>query len=125
VGSHSEKPQPGDTVVLAEIPLGLLDGLPPEDQQAISEVLGKPLALNGYDEDGRAELEFRDRDVNALLCPTGAEAQGLSCAACLAKFQSSINSPGQTLASPGVGGPGGYRGTQGACATAAAGGQRS
>ena len=52
-------PKPGDTVVLTEIPPGLLDGLPREDQAAIVEVVGKPILLLGY-VDGRAELEFID-----------------------------------------------------------------
>ena len=41
----------------------MLDDLPLEDQQAIVEVAGKPIVLRGYD-DGRAELEFEDRDGN-------------------------------------------------------------
>jgi hypothetical protein len=55
------KPMPGDPVVLEEVPQGLLDDLPKEDQQAISEIVGKPIRLNKYDEDGRAELEFTDQ----------------------------------------------------------------
>jgi hypothetical protein len=57
--SKHRKPKPGDTVVLLEIPPGLLDGLPTEDQEAIAEAVGKPIRLNDYDENGRAELEFR------------------------------------------------------------------
>ena len=45
---------PGDSVVLIAAPPGLLEGLPSEDQEAISEVIGKPIQLVGYD-DGRAE----------------------------------------------------------------------
>ncbi len=56
------KPKPGDTVLLTEVPPGLLDGLPTKDQQSIVEVVGKPVRLNGYDAEGRAELEFTDRD---------------------------------------------------------------
>jgi hypothetical protein len=33
-----------------------------EDQQAIKEIEGKPVLLNEYDEAGRAELEFNDRE---------------------------------------------------------------
>ena len=58
--SAHRKPKPGDTVVLKELPGGLLDGLPAEDQQAISAIVGKPIRLNEYDEAGRAELEFTD-----------------------------------------------------------------
>jgi phosphatidylserine decarboxylase len=46
-------------VVLAEPPLGLLFGLPNEDQQAIFQIVGKPVRLNKYDK-GRAELEVTD-----------------------------------------------------------------
>jgi hypothetical protein len=58
------KPKPGEWVVLTEVPPGMLDDLPLEDQQAIVEVVGKPTVLRGYDDDGRAELEFEDRDGN-------------------------------------------------------------
>jgi hypothetical protein len=47
-------------VILGTIPAGLIDGLPPEDQAAILEVVGKPVRLSGYDDLGRAELEFTD-----------------------------------------------------------------
>jgi len=56
------KPKPGNRVVLIELSPGFLHDLPAEDQQAINEVVGKPVRFNEYDEDGRAELEFRDRD---------------------------------------------------------------
>jgi hypothetical protein len=54
--------QPGDSVVLTEAPPGLLEGLPKGDQRAISEAVGKPIRLIGFDDDGRAELELRDSD---------------------------------------------------------------
>ena len=54
------KPNPGDMVVLTAIPQGFLDDLPEEDQQSITEIVGKPVLLNEYDDAGRAELEFRD-----------------------------------------------------------------
>ncbi len=57
-----KKPKPGEMVVLIEVPRGMLDDLPPEDQKAINEIVGKPILLNEYDEDGRAELEFKDSD---------------------------------------------------------------
>jgi hypothetical protein len=60
--AENTKPKPGDTVVLIEVPPGLLDGLPIEDQQGINEVVGKPVLLNEYDGVGRAELEFKDRN---------------------------------------------------------------
>ena len=53
-------PAPGEVVVLARIPPGLLDGLPQEDQDAIVAIVGKPVFLVGYDEDGKAELHFDD-----------------------------------------------------------------
>ena len=34
------KPKPGDTVMLTEVPQGMLDDLPADDQQAINEVVG-------------------------------------------------------------------------------------
>ena len=55
-------PRPGDLVVLERLPDGLVDGLPEEDQQAIKEIVGRPVMLNEYDEDGRAELEFTDQN---------------------------------------------------------------
>jgi hypothetical protein len=58
------EPKPGEWVVLTEVPPGMLNGLPAEDQQAIIEVVGKPVILNEYDEAGRAELEFKDRGGN-------------------------------------------------------------
>jgi hypothetical protein len=57
----NERPRPGDKVVLTEVPPGMLDGLPEEDRQAIAEIVGKPILLIDYD-DGRAELEFKDRN---------------------------------------------------------------
>jgi hypothetical protein len=54
-------------IILIQIPLGLLDDLPAEDQEAISNVVGTPVVLNEYDKDGRAELEFRDVDGNFHL----------------------------------------------------------
>lgn len=56
------RPEPGDTVVLREMPQGLVDGLPIKDQRAIADILGEPVRLSGYDDDGRAILEFNDRD---------------------------------------------------------------
>jgi hypothetical protein len=38
----------------------MLDDLPPKDQEAICEVVGKPTLLTEYDEAGRAELGFKD-----------------------------------------------------------------
>lgn len=56
------KPNAPNKVLLTEIPPGLLDDLPKEDQEAISEVVGKPIQLNEFDADGRAELEFKDNN---------------------------------------------------------------
>jgi hypothetical protein len=60
MSSNDKRPRPGESVVLTEIPPGLLDGLPPEDQQAIAAAVGKPVVLNEYDEQGTAELQFTD-----------------------------------------------------------------
>ena len=59
---HDLKPKPGDTVLLIEVPPGLQDDLPPDDLEAISEVIGKPIRLKQYDDVGRAGLEFKDRN---------------------------------------------------------------
>jgi len=56
------EPKPEELVVLTEVPPGMLDDLPSEDKQAIVEIVGKPIALKGYDDEGRAELEFIDRE---------------------------------------------------------------
>jgi hypothetical protein len=58
--AHDRKPNPGEIVSLKSIPPGLLDGLPQEDQNAIAAIVGKPVLLVAYDEDGRAELHFDD-----------------------------------------------------------------
>ena len=58
----SETPPAGRNVILKALPPGFLDDLPVEDQRAISEIVGKPVRLNEYDEDGRAELEFTDNE---------------------------------------------------------------
>jgi hypothetical protein len=49
-------------VVLAALPPGFRDDLPGEDQLALQEQVGKRIVLNGYDEDGLAELEFQDQE---------------------------------------------------------------
>jgi hypothetical protein len=55
--SRKSRSKPGSKVVLAKLPPGLLDGLPEEDQRAISAIVGVPIKLSGYD-DGRLVLEF-------------------------------------------------------------------
>jgi hypothetical protein len=64
MGDENAKPTSGETVILTEVPPGMLDDLPAEDQEAITEIVGKPVLLVEYDEDGRAELEFQDRNGN-------------------------------------------------------------
>ncbi len=54
-------PLVGDLVVLTATPPGLLDGLPPEDREAIAGMVGTRVRLNDYDNAGRAELVFADR----------------------------------------------------------------
>lgn len=56
----ADKPHSGEQVILLALPPGFLDGLPDEDQRAITAMVGKPVLLLGYDEDGRAELYFDD-----------------------------------------------------------------
>jgi hypothetical protein len=60
MAGHDSKPSSGQMVLLTSIPPGLLEGLPQEDQNAIVAIVGKPVLLAGYDEDGRAELHFDD-----------------------------------------------------------------
>jgi len=33
-----------------------------QDQEAISMAVGKPITLNGYEDDGKAQLEFTDME---------------------------------------------------------------
>lgn len=54
------KPKPGEMVTFTRVPPGLLDNLPQGDQEAIRQIVGKPVRLEAYDEDGRAELMFVD-----------------------------------------------------------------
>jgi hypothetical protein len=60
--SESRRPTSGDIVVLTKTPRELLDGLPIEDQRAIYAIVEKPVRLNGYDNEGKAELEFTDHE---------------------------------------------------------------
>lgn len=62
-----KKPKAGDKVILTGLPPGFLDNLPQEDQRAISAVVGKRLRLDEYDEGGRAELEFKERNNSLHL----------------------------------------------------------
>jgi hypothetical protein len=57
---RERRPKPGQKVILKALPPGFIDDLPAEDQRAISAMVGKPIMLNKYDRDGRAELEFGD-----------------------------------------------------------------
>ena len=67
--AENATPEPGQTVVLTSIPPGLLEGLPADDQEAITAAVGKPLRLLEYDDAGRAELEFTDdRGVIHFIC---------------------------------------------------------
>jgi hypothetical protein len=50
--------KPGEAVVLTALPDGLVDGLPKEDQEAISAIVGHPVQLLAYTDDGRAELNY-------------------------------------------------------------------
>ena len=54
-------PKPGDQVILKERP-GSFEDLPEPDQQKISAIIGKPVQLHGYDDNGRAMLLFTDAD---------------------------------------------------------------
>jgi hypothetical protein len=54
------KPQVWQQVILIGLPPRFLEGLPEEDQRAITAMVGKAVMLVGYDDDGDAELEFAD-----------------------------------------------------------------
>jgi len=58
--SQTKKVIPGGLAILTELPPGLLSGLPREDQKAIRQIVGKPVLLEEYDDDGRAVLTFTD-----------------------------------------------------------------
>jgi len=58
MSTASPRPKPGDKVVLIAVPPGMVDDLPTEDQQPITQLAGKPIVLTRYDESGRAEREF-------------------------------------------------------------------
>jgi hypothetical protein len=64
MSGENTRPKAGDKVVLTAVPPGMLDDLPTEDQQAITEAVGKPILLTGYDDDGRAELEVQDASAD-------------------------------------------------------------
>jgi hypothetical protein len=54
--------KPGQKVILKGLPPGFIDDLPESDQTALLDAVGKTVALNLYDQDGRAELEFTDKE---------------------------------------------------------------
>jgi hypothetical protein len=56
------KLKPGRLVFLKGLPPGFVDGLPEEEQKAITSRVGRPILFIKYDRDGRAELEFMDKD---------------------------------------------------------------
>jgi hypothetical protein len=58
--SPNKRTKPGSMVILVKLPPGLLSGLPREDQKAIRQIVGKPVLLEGYDDDGRAILTFTE-----------------------------------------------------------------
>jgi hypothetical protein len=60
MASKDRRLKAGQSVVLTELPPGLLNGLPEKDQKAISAIVGKPIRLVRYGDDGRVELEFVD-----------------------------------------------------------------
>jgi hypothetical protein len=49
-------------VILTGLPPGFVDDLPAEDQKAIAEIIGQPVRLEGFDDGGRAEVEFVDSE---------------------------------------------------------------
>jgi hypothetical protein len=59
---QKKRPKPGEKVILKALPPRFLDDLPAEEQRAISARIGRPIMLMRYERDGRAELEFMDKD---------------------------------------------------------------
>ena len=57
----SKKAKVAKKAVVKKLPLGWLDDLPREDQEAITAIVGKPISVLGYDDVGRIELEFTDK----------------------------------------------------------------
>ena len=60
--SSGRLPKKGTKVVLQKLPPGLIDGLPEEDQRAIRAIVGTPIKFSGFDELGRLELQFVEKD---------------------------------------------------------------
>ena len=54
------KSKAGDLVLLKTLPPGFVDDLPRSEQVAILNAVGSAVLLLGYDDDGRAELQFAD-----------------------------------------------------------------
>jgi hypothetical protein len=54
--------KPTQKAILTELLPGFLDDLPEEDQRALSAVVGTAMRLVGFDDIGRAELEFQEQD---------------------------------------------------------------
>ena len=52
----------GDSVVLLNAPDELLSDLPSEDQADIKAQAGKAMLVQGFDEHGHVELEFKSED---------------------------------------------------------------
>lgn len=52
----------GDLVTLLSASEELLRGLPSEDQTAIKTQVGKTMPVQGFDEHGNVELEFKSED---------------------------------------------------------------
>ena len=52
----------GHKAIVTSLPQGFLDDLPKKDQAAVTAIVGKPIRFLGFDEAGRAELEFREAD---------------------------------------------------------------
>jgi hypothetical protein len=56
----SDQLRKGEQVMLLGLPPDFLNGLPEEDQRAITAMVGKPVTFLGYDEIGSVELHFED-----------------------------------------------------------------
>ena len=58
--SEFGSPNAGERVVLVTPRPGFLDGLTDEDQRGVAAIVGEPVLLLGYDDDGGAALHFDD-----------------------------------------------------------------
>jgi hypothetical protein len=68
--SESERLDVGEEVILLALPPGFLDALDGDEQRVVAAMIGKSVKLVGYDEHGRAVLNFpAPFDVQIWIAP--------------------------------------------------------